>query len=454
MHNMNVIVAGDSNVGYVIAEALYKEGCNVVLIDKNEDTIAKANAELDVICIKGKGHSAGVLLEAGIRDADILIAASPSDEMNMVCCLTAKKLGASYTVARIRDPEYAHELDMLKNELGIDLIINPEREIALEISRVVRFPSAVDIESFVGGRVEMVEFRVFENDPMVGVPLHKLAKTHSDILFCAVERESEIIIPNGEYMMQVGDMVFIVGEPFCVMQFFKKTGKYMQKIKNSIIIGGGKVAYYLSQVMVEMGIKVKIIEANKDRCMELNELLPKVMVINGDGTEQDLLDSENIEETGAFIALSNNDEDNAMASLYAMRCGVKTIITMLNRVSYIDILKSFGIYSSVCPMFTTANMITRYVRSVKNSKGSFVENLYKMLDGNVEVLEFTATSTTHFLDIAIMELNLRKNLLIAAIARGRKIIVPRGTDKIHEGDKIVVVAPGGKIVDLNDIFAH
>ena len=451
---MNIIVVGDGNVGYAIAEALSKEDCNVVLIERNKETFKKASAELDIITIKGSGYSASSLLSAGVRDADMLIAVTASDEMNMVCCLTSKKLGARYTVARIRDPEYAIELDMLKSELEIDLIINPEREIALEISRIVRFPSAADVETFVGGRVEMAEFRVLENDPLVGIPLKKLAKTHSSILFCAVDRDSDTIIPNGEYEMQVGDMVFIAGEPFSVMQFFKNTGKYMDRIKNSMIIGGGKVAFYLARVLLEMGIKVKIIETDKDRCKELSEALPKVMVICGDGTEQEILDSENIEDTDAFITLSGNDEDNAMASLYALRRDVKKIITLLNRANYISILKSFGIDSVVSPMQTTSNMITRYVRSVQNSEGVFVENLYKMLNGTVEVLEFTVTQDTHFQNIKLMDLNLRKNLLIAAIVRKRKIIVPRGTDKIVEGDKVVVVALSGKIVDLNDIFAH
>jgi trk system potassium uptake protein TrkA len=449
---MNVIVVGDGVVGYTLADFLSREGHNVVFIDKDAGNVKKASQELDVSCIRGNGQSTGVLFEAGIRGTDVLIAATTSDEVNMVCCLTAKKLGAKYTVARIGDPEYAEELAMLKDELEIDMIINPERETALEISRIIRLPAAIHVESFLGGSVEMVEYRVNENDTLVGIPLHVLARNHPNMLFCAVERHNDIIIPNGGYEMRAGDIIYVIGEPTGITKFFKDTGKYVHKIKNAMIIGGGRVAYYLSKILLNMGIKIKIIELDRERCVELNELLPRVMVINGDGMEQELLDSENIEVVGAFIAITSSDEDNVMASMYALQRGIAKIITRLNKINYTRILNNLGFDSVISHKLIMANLIMRYVRSVDSAENNTAEGLYKMLSGNVEVLEFTATSTTHFLNTKLKELNLIKNLLISAIARGSKIIIPRGDDCILEGDKVIITTTGENITDLNQIF--
>ncbi|HAA25849.1 MAG TPA: Trk system potassium transporter TrkA [Ruminiclostridium sp.] len=451
---MKIIIIGDGKVGYSLAENLSNEDNDVVVIDKDPEALRKANEYLDVMCIKGNGLSTKVLIEAGVKEAQLLIAATASDEINMVCCLTAKKLGVERTIARIRDPEYADELNLLKDDLGLDMVFNPERAAAREISRMVRFPQAANIEIFARGRVEIVEIRISKGISIVGMKIREIAeKISSTILIGAVVRNDEIIIPNGDFRIEEDDILHIVGKPAIVSSFCRQIGIDNQKIKNVMIAGGGRIAYYLAKFLEETGIKAKIVEINEERCVELSELLPHTLIINGDGTDDTLLHSENLSEMGAFVALTDMDEENFMSALMAKQAGVQKVIAKINRNNYIGIIKSLGIESVINPSQIITNHILRYVRGMKNAQGSPIEALFRIIDGRAEAIEFTANESTDFLNIPLRDLKFKEGILVAVIVRKNDILIPHGNDMIKAGDSVILIVRGRKISDLNDIIA-
>jgi trk system potassium uptake protein TrkA len=451
---MKIIIIGDGKIGYALAENLSKEGNDVTIIDKDPEPLKKASEYLDVMCIKGNGVSTKVLLEAGVKEADLLIAATNSDEMNMVCCLTAKKLGAAHTIARIRDPEYADELSVLKRELGLDMVINPELECANEIGRVLSHPAAVDVEPFAKGRVELVGLKVLEGMPLAGMKLKEIsAKICSTILIGAALRGDEAIIPNGDFQIEENDMIYVIGRPPDVHDFCSRVGLHSNKVRHTMIVGGGRIAYYLAQYLDEAKIKAKIIEIDKDRCYELSELLPNTLIINGDGSEETVLNSENLKDMDAFVAVTGRDEENLLTSLYARQCGVHRIVAKINRIAYASLIKSLGIDSVVSPKQITANGIIKYVRGLKNAMGNPVETLYRIIDGRAEALEFIAGQSTKFLNIPLRDLKLKKGILVAAIARKNQIIIPHGNDVIKLGDSVILIVKDQRFSDFNDILA-
>ena len=333
---------GDGKVGFTLAEHLSREEHDVTVIDTNDDALRRASESLDVLCVKGNGASIMALRESGVDTADIIIAATSLDEVNMVCCLTAKRLGAKYTIARVRNVEYAVELSVLKKELGIDMVINPENATAVEISRLLRFPSAANIETFYRGRVELIGFRVQEDDFICGHSLAELNHRVKElpILFCAAERGDEVIIPDGRYAPQAGDKLYLIGQPIGMSQFFKLLGRYTPKVKDVFIVGGGRIAHYLTAILEGMNMHVKLVERNMDRCRHISEVLPRTMVICGDGTDQELLESESVSASDAFIALTDRDEDNLIISLYAMQMGIGKVIAKSNRQNYAGIARA------------------------------------------------------------------------------------------------------------------
>jgi trk system potassium uptake protein TrkA len=451
---MKIIIIGDGKVGYSLAENLSAEGNDVVVIDKDPEALRKADEFLDVMCIKGNGLSTKVLIEAGVKEAQLLIAATASDEMNMVCCLTARKLGVAHTIARIRDPEYADELSLLKHDLGLDMVFNPERAAAREISRMVRFPQAANIEIFARGRVELVEIRIAKGNSIIGMKLKDIAeKISSSILIGAVVRNDEIIIPKGDFRIEEGDIVHIVGKPAIVSNFCRQIGIYSHKIKNVMITGGGRISYYLAKFLEETGIKAKIIEMNEERCVELSELLPHTLIINGDGSDDTLLNSENLSEMGAFVSLTDRDEENFMSALLAKQAGVQKVIAKINRSNYISVIKSLGIESVVNPSQITTNHILRYVRGMKNAQGSPIEALFRIIDGRAEAIEFTANESTAFLNVPLRNLKFKEGILVAVIVRNNDTLIPHGNDIIKSGDSVILIVKGRKISDLNDIIA-
>lgn len=451
---MKIIIIGDGKVGYSLAEHLSQEDHDVTIIDKDPEALRKASESLDVMCVRGNGVSTRIMMEAGIKTADLLIAATSSDEMNMVCALTGKKLGAKHTVARIRDPEYANELSVLKAELGLDLVINPEQAASREIGRLLRFPPATDVEHFAKGRIEFIEIRTNHNMPIIGIPLKDLpSRIAGNILIGAVERGDEVIIPNGDFVIKSGDILYIVGKPSDITEFCKQIGLLTQKIKNVMVVGGGRVAHYLALLLRQIDMKVKIIEIDRERCIELSEMLPDALIINGDGTDQAFLESENLCDMDAFVALTGRDEENLISALLAKQCGVKKVIAKITRINNPDVYTVLGVDSIVNPKLITANYILRFVRGLNSALNNPANTVYKIINGKAEVLEFTATKSLRFLNIPLKNLRLVNGVIIGAIARKNEIIIPHGDDCVRLGDNVLVIAVNKRIVDLNEVIA-
>ena len=443
---MKIIIIGSGKVGYNLAESLSRGNHHVTIIDRNHSALSKAEENLEVLCIRGNGVSTNILLEAGVEKADLLIAVTNSDEVNMVCCLTAKKLGVKHTIARIRDYEYAHELSLLKEELDLDLIINPEQAAADEIAHVLNFPTAINVESFAKGRVKMVEIKVTEDMPIVGMKLKDIPnKISSSILIGVVIREDEVIIPKGEFVIQESDCIYIIGKPSSIYNFCKLSGKCPIKVKNVMIIGGGRIAVYLASILVEMDMKVKIIEIDKGKCIELSELLPEVLIIHGDGTDEEFLRAEGICEMDGFISMTGMDEENMMSALVAKQNGVKKIIAKISRLNYIGIIKGLGIDSVISPKLITTNHILKYVR------GNNVESLHRIIEGQAELTEIVAGTSSKILNTKIKKLGLPKDVIIATIVRKNEIVIPHGNDVIKEGDRVIVISKNKLISDLDEL---
>ncbi len=453
---MNIVIVGDGKVGYTLAAYLAKEAHDVTIVDQDAAALEKASETLDVMCVKGNGANVRTLLEAGVDEADILIAVTTNDEMNMVCCLAAKQLGVKYTVARIRDPEYTESLTVLRDKLNIDLVINPERATAMEISRLLRFPFAINVETFAHGRVEMVEFRVDEFDPIANMSLITLHQRYPGVLCSAVLRGHEAIIPDGRHVIRVGDRMHVLGDIASITDFFKKLGKDTKRVRSAMLLGGGHISYYFAKITAGMGMKLSVIEINPDKCRTLNEQLgDDVTVICGDGAEEELLEQENLTRFGALVCLLNRDEENMMTGLYAVRRGVNKVIVKVDRPNYVDVLSDMGLESVVSPKLTTAEAILRTVRALARSQNSaVVEKLYRIVQDKVEALEFTAREGAPYLNIPLSQLRIRKGVLVAVLVRKRRIIVPFGGDHIEAGDTVILIARASSIGALEDALGE
>jgi trk system potassium uptake protein TrkA len=451
---MKIVIVGGGKVGYTLAQQLSSEKHDITLVDNNAEVLAHADETLDIMCIKGNGASVDILKAADVSQTDILLAVTDSDELNMVCCVIGKKLGAKHTVARVRNTDYSNEFKMLREELELDMVINPEMEAAAEIAQMIQFPSAVDVETFANNLVELVEFRVLETDPIVNIKLADLSKLlPSRVLFCTIMRGEEVFIPKGNFKLEPDDLVQVMGERSSISRFFKYLGRNSHKAKNITIIGGSRIAIYLTWLLEEMDLNVKIIEISKDRCLILNDILTKAMIIHGDGTDQEILDSENIESSDAIVALTDRDEENLITSLYAHQCGVPKVILKINRQNYFPIIQKLGLDSIISPKYITANNILRYIRALDNSQGIAVEKLYRILDNKAEIVEFTVKDSFDLTNTRLQDLSLKDDVLIAAIVRNKNIIIPNGNDVIKEYDKVIIVSKTGFITDLSDILA-
>ena len=450
---MKIIIIGNGKVGYTLAEQLSMANHDLTIIDQHMTALQRADSTLDVMCTSGNGASIRTLMEAGARQADLVIAVTNYDEVNIVCCLLAKKLGAKHTIARIRDPEYSADAPLLKQEIGLDMIINPEQAAAMEISRIFRYPSATGVDTFARGQVEMVGFVIEKDDEIVGIPLYEFNRLHPNrTLMCAVQREQTVIIPDGSFVPQAEDTAYMIGNPLELQRCFSQMGRPMTHVKNVAILGGSRIATYLTWELAKSDMHVRIIEKDLNKCEHLSEFLPNALIIHGDGTDNDVLEGENIFKADAFVSLTDRDEDNLLMALNAIHAGVPNVAAKMTRPNYIELAKDVGLDSIISPKDLTANIISSYVRSFSNSEGSAVERLYKLLDNQMEAVEFTATAATRFLNIALKDLKLKKGLLIAAIVRGDNAIIPNGNDMILEGDRVIVVARSLFLDDLNDIL--
>lgn len=452
---MNIIIAGCGKVGMNVAEHLSKEGHSITVVDTSQDTLDRASNQLDVMCVKGNCAARGPLLEAGIHDADMVIAATSSDEINLLCCHCAKGFGVPYTVARVRSAEYSGDLEHMREDLGITMLVNPEQATAVEISHLLRFPSAANIDTFARGRVEIVAFRVQEGDFLADRSLAQLSSKLGalPLLICVAERGDEVFIPNGSSVLRAGDKVYLAGTPSGINQFFKLLGRQNHKIRSAFILGGGRITFYLVAALERLGIDCKVVERKEDRCRELAELFPHSLIIHGDGTDPELLTEERMEGSDAFVALTDRDEDNLIISLYAHQAGVHKVVAKSNRQNYTPIARSAGVESVVSPKLTTANQILRLVRGIRNTKGTAMTALYRIAGGQAEAMEFTVTDAAANLGVPLRDLKLRRGVLLAVVVRGNEVIIPEGSTALKEGDSVVVVTRDSGILDLNDIFA-
>lgn len=451
---MKIVIIGDGKVGYKLAKQLSVENYDVVLIDSNEKKLRFAIDRLDISCVAGNGADAEVQKQADVPHADLVIACTSADECNMLSCLIARRLGARHTIARVRNPVYYRQIGLLKEDLHLSMAVNPELIVANEISRLLLFPDASKIETFVKGRVELIEFPVCAQSRLVGRSLAEMYdRFQVQVLVCAVEHGDEVIIPDGYYVLRPGDRLHITASHAEIERFFKMHGNHKEKIRKVIICGGGRVAYYLSKQLCALGMQVKIIERNEARCEELCELLPRAVIIQGDATDHDLLIEEGADAADAFVALTGMDEENIIVSLFAKKQGIGKIITKINEDRRAHIVEDFGIDSVVSAKAATADSILSYVRARKNSQGSAnVETMYQLVDGKVEALEFIVKSATRYTGIPLKDLQLRSNNLIACIARKNQIIIPNGDDCIEPGDSVIVVTMEPHVEDIADIL--
>ena len=450
---MKIIIVGVGKVGFAIAEQMANEDHDLTLVDCNSAVLSRAEGSLDVMCVEGNGASVSVLLHAGVREADLVIAVSEDDEVNLVCCLMAKKLGAKHTIARVRNPEYFRDASILRREVGLNMIINPEYASAQEIARILRVPAAFSVESFARGLVELIGFQVEESDGLAGRTLLEYNRRNpNDMLLCAVSRGDEVIIPNGNFIPQVGDRAYAIGTPTETLRLLRGMGRSVAPMRRVSILGGGRIALYLAWALEAAGAHVTIVEQNEEKCLALAERLPKASIIHGDGTDHEVLESEDIFNCDAFVSLTGRDEENLLMALTAQRAGVKKVLPKMSHPNYIDIVRRTGIDAVISPKDITANYISSYVRSLANSQGSAVEGLHRLLGGAVEAVEFTATAATHFLDTPLCEAHFKQGLLIAAIIHDGKVFIPRGSSQIHAGDRVIVVAKSLFLQDLNEIL--
>ena len=452
---MRIVVVGVGKVGKTLADQLTREEHDVVVIDRNEEVLQRIEDMLDVLCVGGNGANAKTLLEAGVGKADIIIAATASDETNMLCCLIAKRLGAKYTIARIRDPEYNESLALLQQELGIDMTINPERATAQEISRLLRFPFASNIENFARGQVEMVEFRCLDTDPIAGLALKEMPtriRNLPRVLYAAVERNGEVTIPNGDFVIQAGDRLYVAADTATMTHYFRHMGRDTKRVRSAMILGGGRISYYLARIISPIGIDVSMIEIDKPKSERLSEMLPDVNVILGDGTDQELLMQAGLQDTDAFVALCDRDEENLMTALYAARQGVPKVVVKNNRLTYADIISSLGLDSIVSTRSITVDTILRYVRARVNGGGTAVEKLFRLVSGKAEALEFVASKGDPYIGIPLKNLTMRQNTLVAVIVRRNKVIVPSGNDTIEAGDNVLIITRESGVSDLNEVI--
>ena len=450
---MKIIVVGCGKVGLTLTEQLNNEGHDITVIDKNADTLKSVTDSIDVMGVEGNGAIYQVQIEAGIKDTDLLIATTDSDELNMLCCLIAKKAGNCHTIARIRNPEYANETRYIREELNLSMAINPELAAAKEGSRLIKFPSVIKIDTFAKGRVELMKFLIPENSVLHNIQIFEVAtKLKCNVLICAVERGRDVIIPDGNFRLMSGDKISFIAAQGDAMHFLQQIGIVSKAIKSVMLVGGGKITYYLARMLDEAGIRVKIIEQDLNRCYELSELLPRAMIIHGDGSNQQLLLEEGIGQAEAFAALTGFDEENIMLSLYAATVTKAKLVTKINRIAFEDVIQQLNLGSIIYPKMITADTITQYVRAMQNSMGSNVETLYKIVAGKAEALEFRVGKDAPMIGIPLEKLNFKNNLLIACINRNGKIITPRGKDTIEVGDTVIVVTTHSGLNDLKDIL--
>lgn len=451
---MNIIIIGCGKVGETLAEQLNEKGNNITVVDTDPKRVSDITDRLDVMGVVGNGATHTVQEDAGVEKADLLIAVTGSDELNLLCCTVAKIVGECQTIARIRNPEYSSESPYLRDKLGLAMVINPEAAAAAEIERVLRFPSALKIDTFARGRVQLTRFRLSEDARIVGMSVREMAtKLDANVLVCTVERGEEAHIVKGDFVFAARDVVSIIATPANASDFFKKINHVTNPVKDVMIVGGGDLAQYLCRSLARSGISIKLIDRDPARCDELCSQLSEPSIICGDGSDRSLLLEEGIRKVDAFAALTGQDEENVLLSLFAKTAGCGKVVTKIDRPDLDDIIRHLDLDSTIYPKRVTADIITRYVRAMKNSEGSNMETLYNVIPGKVEAAEFTVRAGSPVLGIPLMKMAIKKDVLVAAIIRNHVVLIPRGADVIIEGDRVVIVSGLSDLDDISDILA-
>lgn len=451
---MRTIVVGCGKIGTAVIRVLVKEGHDVIAIDNNEAVLQQISNLFDVMTLCGNGADSDVLNEAETKDADLFIALTGVDELNMLSCFLAQRMGVKHTMARIRNPEYNdRSLRFLKHSLDLSVSLNPEMLIAQEIFNLLKFPAAINIETFSRRNFEMIELRLPADSSLEGMTLREMReKYNGKYLICVVQRENETVIPGGDFVLRSGDKIGITAMPSEILKLFKTLGLFKKKAKSVMILGGGRPTYYLAKMLSNIGIPSKIIEKDLDRCAVLSTLLPDSTILHGDGAEQEVLIEEGLRETDAFVALTGMDEENILLSILANMQNVPQVIPKINREELIALADRLGLQTVISPLRITTNIVLRYARAIENSKGSNIETLYKLMDGSAEAIEFKISPTSGTIGIPLKDLSIKKNILIAGILRGRETIIPSGNDVIMPDDRVVVLSADSALLDIDEIL--
>ena len=449
---MQIIIVGLGKVGRTLVDRLSEEN-NIVVVDMDPDRVRNVSTMYDVMGVVGNGTSYSVLQEADLEHTDILIAVTHSDEVNLLCCVIAKRKGNCHTIARLRNPVYSEERHFLRSELQLSMTINQDLEAAREVTRLLQFPNAIEVESFSKNRIDLLRFKTPEDSKWFGRSLKSIAPLiRQNILVCIAERDGEITIPNGDYVIEKGDILTIIAMPLEAERFFHDIGVKTNKVSNVMIIGGSSMAYYLTKILVKYGVEVKLIERSKKRCEEFVDAFPEITVTCGDGSDQNLLREERLENMDALVACTGIDEVNAILSKYAQGKVKEKIITKLNHIEFDEVIESLGLDSVIEPKYLAAQRILQYVRAMANSMDSNVETLYRLMNNRVEALEFLIRPKSKIIGIKLKDMRIKPNTLIAGIVRKDKLIVPGGQDSFHEGDSVIVVTTNLGFEDINDII--
>ena len=450
---MNILIVGCGKAGSILTQTLANEGHDITVMDTDSDVVNSLVNNNDVQGIVGSALIVRDLKEAGVSTANIIIAMTDSDETNIMCCLMARKLGARHSVARVRNPAYSEQMVFMREELGLSMMINPEYQTANEIARMLRYPKAMHVETFAKGRMDLAEIRVQEGSFLDGLHLASItAKMGLHMLVCAVKRGEDITIPDGSYQLKAGDIIYITAAHAELGKLYKKMSAFKSHIRSAIIVGGGKIGYYLLRQLLELGIQVKIIEQDRSRCEQLSEWFPKATVVCADGTDQDILQEEGLASTDSCILLTGIDEENIIVSFYAKKIGVEKVITKINRSSLLSISDSVGLENIVSPKETTAELILQYVRAKQNSENSNIITLYRLADNKLEAIEFIVRGGAKYIGVPLKDLHVNPGFLIAGIIRNSKRIIPSGSDFLKENDSVVVVTTNRKITSLDEMF--
>jgi len=449
---MNIVIVGAGKVGEVLCRDLTKEDHDITLIEMNEIRLEQFISAYDIKGIAGNGAMFETQKEAGVEKCDAFIAVTPNDETNIIAAITAKRLGAKYTIARVCNPEYSSQMAFLRDSLGISLMINPELEAAQEISHMIQYPCAINAEFFDNGRIGMIEVVLPEDVPVAGIKLKDLNNKFGNILICVVIRENQVLIPNGETCLQIGDHIMVTGNIENINTFCKYNQHKTDRINSALIIGGGKLTNYLIPKLSKMRIKIKVIEINPKAADKLAATYPNIDVICGDGTKQNFLKEERINDYDVVISLTGIDEENILISMFAASLDVKKTITKVNRTDLLKLLDNDGLRSIITPQRIIADRIIRFIRSEENSKGSKVKAFYRMADGEVEILEFNVNETSKCINVVLADLKIKKGVLISCIIRDEELIYPSGNDMIYPNDDVIIITTNKNYQDIDDIL--